>query len=282
VNGKTVIVTGANSGIGFETAVALAGFGARVVMTARDQAKGDAAARAVQARVPGADVHLMLLDLASFASVRAFAEAFLARFDRLNVLINNAGLILDRRRLTEDGNEMTFQVNHLGPFLLTNLLLDHLKASAPSRVVNVSSVTHRGASIDFDDLQSEASFGAMKAYAMSKLCNLLFTRESARRLYGTQVTANALHPGSVRTGFSGGGDTRLLSIGWKIISPFLISAKRGAKTPVYLASSYDVEAVTGEYFVRSRRATPSANARDDEVARRLWEVSEELVGATRL
>jgi retinol dehydrogenase 12 len=278
VKGKTIVVTGANSGIGLETATALAAKGARVVMTARDPAKGEAALRAVIAHVPKADVHLLLLDLASFSSVRSAASSFLGRFDRLDVLVNNAGLIYDRRTLTEDGNEMTFQVNHLGPFLFTNLLLEALKACAPSRIVNVSSMTHRGGAIDFDDLRSEASFGAMRAYSNSKLCNILFTRELARRLTGTTVTANSLHPGSVRTGFSGGGDTRLLSIGWKLASPFLISAKRGAKTSVYLASSPEVEGVSGGYFVRSKPSKPSAAGRDDDVARRLWDVSEGLVG----
>ncbi len=266
-----VIVTGANSGIGFETSVALAAMGASVIMTARDGSKGAAAVAAAKERVPGGDLRTMPLDLASFLSVRAFADSV----DRVDVLINNAGLIVDRRVLTEDGNEMQFQVNHLGPFLLTNLLLDRLRASK-ARVVNVSSMTHRSAKLDFDDLQTERRYSGMGVYGRTKLCNVLFTRELAKR--EPQITANALHPGSVRTGFSGGGDTRLLSIGWKLVSPFLISAKTGAKTSVYLASSPDVAGVTGEYFVRSKKAKASAAALDDESARRLWEVSEELVG----
>jgi retinol dehydrogenase 12 len=275
---KTVLVTGANSGIGFETAAGLADMGARVVMTARDAQKGEDAVARVRERSPDADVEWMELDLASLRNVRVFAAAFNERVDKLNVLVNNAGLIFDRRVLTEDGFEMTFQVNHLGPFLLTNLLLDKLKASRPSRIVNVSSVTHRGALLDFDDLQGERSFGGMRAYGKSKLCNILFTRELARRLDGTGVTSNALHPGTVRTGFSGGGDTGLLNLGWRIGGIFFKSPKKGAETSIYLASSYDVEAVSGEYFVKKRIAQASAAAMNDETARRLWDVSADLAG----
>ncbi len=275
---KTVIVTGANSGIGFETAAGLAELGAQVVMTARDPQKGADAVARVRERIPDANVEAMELDLASLRNVRAFAAAFNERFGKLQVLVNNAGLIFDRRVETEDGFETTFQVNHLGPFLLTNLLLDKLKASAPARVVNVSSVTHRGVTLDFDDLQSEQSYSSMRVYGKSKLCNVLFTRELARRLDGTGVTTNSLHPGTVRTGFSGGGDTKLLNLGWRIGGIFFKSPKKGAETSIYLASSYDVEPVSGEYFVKKKPAKASAVALNDETARRLWEVSAELVG----
>jgi len=275
VNGKTVLVTGANTGIGLETAAGLAERGASVVITARDPAKGSAAVDEIRRRTPDASVEAMELDLSRLADVRRFAESYTQALD---VLVNNAGLVLDHRAVTEDGFEMMFQVNHLGPFLLTNLLLPKLKARSPSRIVNVSSTAHRGAKLDFDDLQSVLNF-SVRVYGTTKLCNILFTRELARRLQGTGVTANCLHPGTVRTGFGKDGDVRgVFALGLKLVRPFLLSPRSGAKTSIYLATSYDVEAVTGEYFVRSRRATPSAAARDDEAARRLWEVSEELVG----
>jgi retinol dehydrogenase-12 len=277
VNGKTVLVTGGNTGIGLETAAGLAAMGARVVITARDPAKGSAAVAEIRRRTPDANVDTMELDLSRLADVREFAAALTEPID---VLINNAGAVLDERRVTQDGLEMTFQVNHLAPFLLTNLLLPKLKERAPSRIVNVASTAHRGGKLDFDDLQTErASYRGMRAYGTSKLCNILFTRELARRLQGTNVTANSLHPGTVRTGFGKDGDTSgLFALGLKIAGPFFLTPKTGAKTPIYLASSPDVEGVTGEYFVRSKIAKPSAAATDDEAARRLWEVSEELVG----
>ena len=266
-----VIVTGANSGIGFETAVGLAAQGASVVMTSRDQTKGDAAAAALKERVPDADVRTMPLDLASFANVRQFAGAI----DDVDVLVNNAGLIMDRRVLTEDGNETQLQVNHLGPFLLTNLLLDQLRANK-GRVVTVSSMMHKGGRLDFDDLQSAKKYSGMAVYSRTKLCNVYFARELAHR--EPSIMSNALHPGAVRSGFATGGDTRLMAIGWTIAKPFMLSAKSGAKTSIYLASSPDVADVSGEYFVRSKIA--NAAPRDDESARRLWDVSAELVGLT--
>jgi retinol dehydrogenase-12 len=277
VKGKTVVVTGGNTGIGLETAAGLAAMGARVVITARDPAKGSAAVAEIRRRTPDANVDTMELDLSRLADVREFAVALTEPVD---VLVNNAGLVLDERRVTEDGFEMTFQVNHLGPFLLTNLLLPKLKERAPSRIVNVASTAHRSGKLDFDDLQTErASYRSMRAYGTSKLCNILFTRELARRLRGTGVTANSLHPGTVRTGFGKDGDTGgLFALGIKIAGPFFLTPKTGAKTSIYLASSPDVEGVSGEYFQRSKMAKASAAAQDDEAARRLWEISEELVG----
>jgi NAD(P)-dependent dehydrogenase (short-subunit alcohol dehydrogenase family) len=279
MSGRTVVVTGANTGIGFETAAAMAGMGADVVITARDPAKGEAAAARIRERHPRARVEAMELDLARLDDVRRFAKDLEARRERLHVLVNNAGLMLDRRTTTIDGFETTFQVNHLGPFLLTNLLLDRLKASAPARIVNVSSTAHHGARLDFDDLQSERGYAGMRVYAMTKLCNILFTRELARRLEGTGVTANALHPGTVRTGFGQEGDTGgLWRIAWAIGRPFFLSPRQGARTSVYLASSPEVEGRSGAYYTRCRPSRTSRAAQDDEAARRLWEISARLAG----
>jgi NAD(P)-dependent dehydrogenase (short-subunit alcohol dehydrogenase family) len=279
MKGKTVLVTGANTGIGFETAAELAKMGARVVITARDDAKGQAAVDAIKARTPDADVDSMHLDLSDLSDVRAFAAAFSAKHPKLDVLVNNAGLILDERALTKDGHEMTFQVNHLGPFLLTNLLLDNLKAAAPSRIVNVASTAHRGTKLDFDDLGSEKEYRSMRVYGKSKLCNILFTRELARRLEGTGVTAHSLHPGTVRTGFGKDGDTGgWFSIGLKIGGIFFKSPAQGARTSVHVASSPEIEGINGEYWANRKISKPSAAAQDDDAARRLWDRSSELVG----
>ncbi len=279
MKGKTVLVTGANTGIGLETAAGLAAQGAYVVITARDPAKGKAAVDEIRRRHPDADVDVMQLDLSRLDDVRTFAKDFADRYPKLDVLINNAGLVLDKRTLTEDGFETTFQVNHLGPFLLTNLLLDTLRAAAPSRIVNVASTAHRGAKLDFDDLQSENGFRSMRVYGTSKLCNILFTRELARRLAGTGVTANSLHPGTVRTGFGKDGDVSgLLAIGLKFGGLFFKSPAQRARTSIHVASAPELENVTGEYFVNRRTAKPSSAARDDEAAKRLWEISEQLAG----
>jgi NAD(P)-dependent dehydrogenase (short-subunit alcohol dehydrogenase family) len=282
VEGKVCVVTGANTGIGLETARALARLGATVVMTARSRPRGEAALADVRASAPGAKVELLELDLASLAKVRAAAAELLARHARIHVLVNNAGLVLSERRETEDGFESTFGVNHLGPFLFTSLLLERLKASAPARVVNVSSRAHtRARGLDFDDLdRRRRSYSSLAAYADSKLANILFTIELARRLEGTGVTANSLHPGVVATGFGADGDTRgvfryLLAMG----RPFLMSPVKGAATSIYLASSPEVEGVSGRYFARCREARTTAAARDAAAARRLWEESERLTGS---
>jgi NAD(P)-dependent dehydrogenase (short-subunit alcohol dehydrogenase family) len=225
----------------------------------------------------------MPLDLASFRSIRSFATDALDRFDHLDVLVNNAGLILHRRAETQEGFEETFGVNHLGHFLLTDLLLERLRASAPSRVVVVSSGAHKGArrGLDFDDLQAERKYKWGKAYSKSKLANIYFTRELARRLDGTGVTVNALHPGFVRSEFGRGGDLGGI-YGWGIkylASPFAISPEKGARTTVYLASSPEVADVSGGYFFKSKPSTPSAVAQDDDAASRLWDASEKLVAS---
>lgn len=281
MSGKTVVVTGGNSGIGLETAAALAAAAARVVITARNEDRGREALDRLNASSPKVPVELVLFDLANLQSVRQGAAELLERCPRIDVLVNNAGLMLSERGETVDGLETTFQVNHLGPFLLTIQLLDRLKASAPSRIVNVASTAHQSAraGMGFDDLQSTKGYRGMAVYGRSKLANILFTTELARRLEGTGVTANSLHPGTVRTGWAGDGDARgLFRLGVAIGRPFFLSAARGAKTSIYLATSPEVEGVTGRYYVRCRPRTPSKAAREESAARRLWEVSERLTG----
>jgi NAD(P)-dependent dehydrogenase (short-subunit alcohol dehydrogenase family) len=275
----TVVVTGGNSGIGLETAAALAGQGRDVVLAVRDLTKGESAAAEIGRRT-GRTPTVMALDLASLASVRSFAAALHGQTDRLAVLVNNAGVYLAQRRTTEDGFESTFGVNHLGHFLLTAELRELLVASAPARVVTVSSTGHRsGGPLDFDDLMMERDYRGWTAYCHSKLANILFTRELARRLAGTGVTANSVHPGFVGSGFARDGDTRLLAIGMVLSKPFSLSPKRGARTSVYLASSSDVEGVTGQYFARCKPKQPAPSALDDAAAARLWDVSVKLTGA---
>ncbi len=282
MQGRTVVVTGANSGIGFETAAALAAMGARVIVTARNADKGRAAVAAIAQRLGGAtQVQLAVFDLADLSSVRRGATELLELAPRLDVLVNNAGLVLTQRAETVDGFEATFATNHLGPFLLTNLLLERMRASAPSRIVNVASTAHSTArsGIAFDDLQSGRHYRPMRVYGQSKLANMLFTLELARRLEGSGVTANSLHPGTVRTGYGGDGDTRgLLAFGIKISSPFFLSPAKGARTSVYLASSPEVAGVSGEYFVKCKPRRPKPWAQDGDAAERLWGVSEQLVG----
>ena len=281
MEGRTCLITGASNGIGQETAIELAGLGATVVLVARNERRGRATQSEIKERT-GADTELLLADLASLADVRKLADEYRSRHDKLHVLVNNAGAYNKQRELTKDGYEMTFGVNHLAHFLLTDLLLDLIKASAPARIINVSSGAHSGATIDFDDLQSERSYSmaGMRAYGQSKLANVLFTNELARKLEGTKVTVNSLHPGVVRTGFgrnSGGVIGAVFAVFQTIGSPFLLDAGQGAETSIYLASSPEVETTTGEYFVKSKSVSSNDESYDPEIARRLWDVSEELV-----
>ena len=249
--------------------------GATVVMVCRDRGRGEAAQAEIKLQTRNDDVHLLLADLASQQSIRQLAEEVHARFQRLDVLINNAGVFLARRSETVDGFEMTFAVNHLAYFLLTNLLLDLLQASAPARIVNVSSAAHRGGRINFDDLQASHRYWGWGAYCQSKLANVLFTYELARRLQGTGVTANCLHPGTVSTNLFQG-LPGILSLGAVVARTFLLSPEKGAETMVYLASSPEVVGISGRYFVK-RRAVASSRASHDEAAqRKLWEVSAQL------
>jgi len=277
MQGKVCIVTGANTGIGKETARALAMGGAHVVIGCRDPVRGAAACAELAADVDGAELTALDLDLASLASVRAFAAEFIARFDRLDVLVNNAGIWSGRRQLTTDGFELTFGVNHLGHFLLTHLLRDRLIASAPARVVTVSSALYARGRIDFDDLQTERSYSRTRAYGAAKLANVLFTVELARRLEGSGVTANVLHPGAVASDF-----IRELPdfIRWAA-GLVLASPERGARTSVWAATSPELAGVSGAYFSGCRIRALRGPARDPEIAARLWEVSADLAGLPR-
>ncbi len=278
MQGRVCLITGATSGIGLESARALASQGAHVVLVGRDKGRGEAALAEVRRTAPEAKLELMQADLTSLASVRALAEDFQRRHSRLDVLLNNAGLIITEHKVTVDGFEATLATNHLSHFLLTHLLLDMLKGSGAARVVNVSSQAHRVGSLDFlDDLQAERGYSGMKVYGNSKLANILFTRSLAKRLAGTKVTTNSLHPGVVRTGF-GLNNQGVFSWLVKLTAPFMLTAEGGARTSVYLASSPEVEGVTGRYFMKCREAKESAAARNDAAAERLWEKSAELTG----
>jgi len=284
LTGKVAVVTGGNSGIGKETAVELARMGAQVVIAARNPAKAAAAVKEVKDRTNCGDrVTTLPLDLASFASVRAFPDAFTSAYDPCDILVNNAGLLLRKRAMTEDGHEVQFQTNHLGPFLLTNLMHEQLAASSSARVVNVSSEGHRmfRPTVNFDDLDwQQRHYRGFRVYCVTKLMNILFTRELAQRWGGEHITANALHPGFVRSNFGREGDYGALGrIVMPIAQPFAISVAKGAQTPVWLASSPDVEGVTGLYFAKCASAQPSAAARDDAAAKELWDVSAELTSS---
>jgi NAD(P)-dependent dehydrogenase (short-subunit alcohol dehydrogenase family) len=280
MDGRTVVVTGGNSGVGKATATALAAAGARTVITARNRARGEEAVADIRRASGSGHVDLVVFDLADLASVGEGAATLLDRYEHIHVLVNNAGLVLSDRAVTKDGFEATFAINHLGPFHLTQLLTDRLVASAPARVVNVASTAHRSAraGVGFGDLQSEQHYRGMQVYGRSKLANILFTNELARRLPSTQVTANSLHPGTVATGYARDGDASgFLAFGVKVIKPFIRTPEQGARTSVYLASSPEVAGVTGQYFVSCRPRTPSVAARDEDAAGLLWSISEEMV-----
>jgi NAD(P)-dependent dehydrogenase (short-subunit alcohol dehydrogenase family) len=250
--------------------------GASVVMVGRDRGRGEAALAEIKQKSTNASVDLMLADLSSQEEIRRLADEFKEAYPRIDVLINDAGLFRSKRITTADGLEMTFAVNHLAYFLLTNLLLDVLKASAPSRIVNVSSGDHTNGTIDFDDLQGQKGYKGAKAYSQSKLANVLFTYELARRLEGTGVTADCLHPGAgVRTNL-GSGVSGVFGIMVRALTPLMKSPEKGAETSIYLASSPEVEGLSGRYFVKKAEARSTDVSHDERIARRLWEVSAEL------
>ncbi len=279
IENRTVLITGGNSGIGLATAKALASEGASVVITTRDAARGEAA-RAEIADQAGASVEVGILDLSSLASVRQFADGFTASHDELAVLINNAGAVIGSRRTTEDGFELTFGANHLGPFLLTNLLTDLLISSAPARIINVGSSGHGYATegIVFDDLMwDNRRFNQRDVYGHSKLANILHAREANRRLSDSGVTAYSVHPGLVSTSFGKGGDSFLIGLGIRVVGHWLRSAAEGADTIVWAASDPDIVQDAGSYFTDREVARSTRHARDDDQAQRLWEVSEKIL-----
>jgi NAD(P)-dependent dehydrogenase (short-subunit alcohol dehydrogenase family) len=277
MNGKVILVTGATAGIGEKTAEALAQMGAIVVIHGRDEKKTRQVTQQIREKTGNQQVDYMVADFTSLADVRALAEEFRRRYSRLDVLVNNAGGYFHYRQETKDGHEMTFGVNHLAPFLLTNLLQDVILASAPARIINVSSGAHLGGRMNFEDLQSQRGYNGWQAYAQSKLANVLFTYELARRLEGRRIAVNALHPGFVATNF-GKNNGGWMSTVIKLSQFFALTPEKGAETSIYLASSPEVEGVTGKYFVNRKAVTSSRASYDGESARQLWNVSLEQVG----
>jgi NAD(P)-dependent dehydrogenase (short-subunit alcohol dehydrogenase family) len=276
--GRVCVITGASRGIGRATAAGLARLGATLVLVSRRRDDGERVSREIQVKDrPIPDV--VTADLSSRSSIREAVAAIRRRYAQLHVLINNAGVFTRRRELTVDGLEMQFAVNHLSYFLFTNLLLDPLKAGAPSRIINVSSGAHAGARLDFGDLQGERHYDPNRAYSQSKLANLLFTYELARRLGVSGVTVNALHPGVIATNLLAN-YMGIPVVGPALASTFGATPEQGSKTSIYLAASPAVEGVTGKYFVREKPAASSRESHDEAAARRLWEISERLTGLT--
>jgi NAD(P)-dependent dehydrogenase (short-subunit alcohol dehydrogenase family) len=275
MTGKTCIVTGANRGIGKTTALGLAKMGATVVMVCRSRERGEQALAEIRREAGNDSVSLLLADLSSQAAIRHLADEFRTKYSTLHVLINNAGIIPRSRTVTEDGFETQFAVNHLAYFLLTNLLLDRLKASTPSRIINVSSQVHGGPSIPFDDLHSERSYSPTRVYGWTKLANVLFTYELARRLEGTRVTVNCLHPGTVVTNML----ADYMPGGLRFVAKMIgVSPEEGAQTSLYLATSPEVEGMSGKYFAHGMAVQSSKASYDKAAASRLWRVSAELTG----
>lgn len=286
LDGKTVLITGANTGIGLETAKDLAKRGARVLIACRSKERGEAALKEIKEYSGNNNVKLYILDLSSLQSVRDCAAEVLANEDRLDVLINNAGIMWMPQWKSKEGYDIQFATNHLGPFLLTNLLLDLIKKSAPSRIVNVSSVGHRrGTGMHFDDINLEKNFSQYEAYFQSKLANILFTVELSKRLKNDNVTANSLHPGAVATDLVRFMDERALPIRilfkalyYVAFKPFIKTPRSGAQTSIYLAVDPGVANISGKYFSDCAVDTPSKEAQDEEAAARLWKLSEQMVG----
>jgi retinol dehydrogenase 14 len=275
--GKTVLITGGTAGIGKATALGLATMGAHVAITCRDPARTEAAAGEIHA-AGGGQVDAFVADLSSQSEVRRLAGEVLQRLSRIDVLVNNAGGYWNTRHITVDGLEHTLALNHLAPFLLTHLLLDRLTHSAPARVVTVSSHAHADGRIDFDDLQGERSYSGARAYNQSKLANVLFTYELARKLQDTSVTANVLHPGVVNTSFGADDPAGVQRLLIPFMRPFMKTPAQGAATPIHLASEPDLEQVTGRYFANSKPKKSSQRSYDEATAARLWQVSADLVG----
>lgn len=269
MTGKTCLITGANSGIGFETAKGLAAMGAELILVCRDKIRGDEARKCIIAETGNARVDLVIADMSLMASVRELADQINRDYSQLHVLINNAGVMLSKRQLTSEGYEMQYAVHHLGPFLLTHLLLDKLKASSPARIINVTSKMHTMNTIDFDNLQAEKKFGPFKTYAASKLANIMFTYSLAERLDGTGVTVNCLHPGVIASNI---GSTP------GFIKVFMKSPRKGAETPLYLATAPELEVMNGKYFMDKKSLASSKDSYNKVVAKKLWDLTVEHTG----
>jgi len=277
LQGKIALVTGATNGIGKVTALELAKLGAHVIIVGRNAAKTQATVDEIKAASGSIAVEMIVADLSLMSEVRRVAEAFKAKHDRLDILVNNAGSLFQTREESSEGLEQTFALNHMSYFLLTNLLLDVLKASGAARIVSVASEAERAGSVNFNDLQSKSgySMGGFRAYGTSKLMNIMFTYELSKRLAGTKVTANVLHPGAVRTGF-GSGSNSLLSVVFGLLRNFFLTPEQGADTSIYLASSPEVEGITGKYWTKRKQIKSIAASYNEADQRRLWEVSAAL------
>lgn len=275
MEGKVCLVTGASQGIGKATAIAFAKMGATVVMVSFDQGRGEAALKEIKSISGNDNIELMLVDLSSQQSIRQLAERYKQKYTRLDVLVNNAGVMKWKQEFTTDGIESTFAINHLASFLLTNLLLDILKASAPARIVNVSSSAQGMGKIEFDDLDGRKKYSGIRAYNQSKLANVLFTYELERLLQGTEVTVNCLHPGVVRTNFGNNGSLFFKVFG-TLMKPFMLPPDKGAETSVFLASSPAVDGISGKYFVKKKPVNSNPISYDEITSTKLWEVSAKM------
>lgn len=273
MSGKVCIITGGTSGIGKATALELARMGATIILPARNLGLADEVKKEIIEQTGNANIDVMPCDMVSFVSIMSFAKSFQAKYNRLHILINNAGIMERSRKVSRDGIELTFAVNHLAPFLLTKLLLETLKNSAPARIINVSSEAHKGGDIDFEDLELKKHFNGWKAYSRSKLANILFTRKLSSILAGSGVTVNALHPGVVSTNIF----NIIPSFLRPLLNLFMLTPAQGAETSIYLASSPEVANITGEYFNKKKVALTSAKAQSAELADRLWSVSEQYL-----
>lgn len=280
MTGKTIIITGGNAGIGLATSIALAKKGAEIVITSRSEDKAKSAVEEIKSTSGNEKVSYVLVDLSSLKSVREAAEKLKAKCPKIDVLINNAGCFVSDMQLSEDGYEMQFATNHLGHFLLTNLLMKNIKAADKARIVNLSSVAHKYTrELDLEDINFEkAGYGSWKSYSRSKFCNILFTKELAQRLDGTGITVNAVHLGGVSTTIAEKSTNWFTKLGWIIMKPFMITVEKGAATSIHLASSPKVEGITGHYWSRSKQVWSNRQSQEPELAKALWKKSEELVG----
>ena len=280
MNGKTVGITGGNAGIGKATAIALAKKGADILITSRSEAKAKAAVEEIKSVSKNDNVDFVLINLVDQESVKKAAEEIKAKCPKIDVLINNAGCYLSDLELSPQGIEGQFATNHIGHFLLTNLILENVKAAGNARIINLASIAHKSTrELNFDDLNYEKEeYGGWKSYSRSKFCNILFTKELAKRLEGTGITVNAVHPGGVRTEIAEKDANWYTKLGWIVMKPFMITVEKGAATSIHLASSPKVEGITGKYWVRSKKAWSNRPSQDPELAKALWKKSEELVG----